>query len=100
MTRNAATTSGQEKPAAEQLKLRRARLSRPDLFQRFRVLERGEPLPNLRLADDTELIVFERRGERRALLLRQMAYHLLRKAVWPASPISSASDHPVTAGSV
>ena len=35
----------------------------------------GEPLGDAGLADDEELIIFERHGLRRALVVREMAYH-------------------------
>lgn len=35
----------------------------------------GTPLSALSLDDDEELIVFERGGQERGLVLRQMAYH-------------------------
>lgn len=44
-------------------------------FKPFRPTEDGEPLDTLNLADDDELLVFERVGERRGLLLPQMVYH-------------------------
>lgn len=45
------------------------------MFKRFRVPRRGKSLQKSGLAGSTELIVFERAGESRALLMRQMAYH-------------------------
>jgi len=45
------------------------------LFEPFPVPERGIPLASLQLEGDTELIVFSRAGEARALLAREMAYH-------------------------
>ena len=53
----------------------RAWLKDPDMFRRFSVPDRGQPLHASGLAPATELIVVERGGEKRALLLRQMAYH-------------------------
>ena len=35
----------------------------------------GIPLKDANLADDVDLITFERNGEQRALLMREMAYH-------------------------
>ena len=35
----------------------------------------GVPLTSLRLAPDTELIIFSRRGAFRALIAREIAYH-------------------------
>ncbi len=37
--------------------------------------DQGEPLGDAGLADDEELIIFERHGLRRALVVREMAYH-------------------------
>ena len=45
-------------------------------FTPFRPAAAGTPLRELtRLRDDEELLVFERSGQARALLVRQMAYH-------------------------
>jgi hypothetical protein len=45
-------------------------------FEPFRVpAGAGVPLASLGLAPDTELIVFSRGGEFRALVAREMAYH-------------------------
>ena len=54
---------------------KRARLSKADLFPRFRVEGDGESLAQANLPADTMLLVFERGGERRALLLRHMMWH-------------------------
>ncbi len=35
----------------------------------------GQPLSEAKLGPDTELIVFQRNGERRGLVAREMAYH-------------------------
>ena len=45
------------------------------LFNPFRPTDDGEPLRSLDLPPDDELVVFERGGERRGLLLPQMVYH-------------------------
>ena len=52
----------------------RAHLGRPDRFPRFRT-EQAAEIEARRLAADTRLLVFERGGERRGLLVRQMVYH-------------------------
>ena len=44
-------------------------------FKPFQVPVRGIPLEKLVLPPDLELIVFSRRGERRGLIAREMAYH-------------------------
>ncbi len=53
----------------------RAFLSDPDRFQRFRVPATGRRLKAAGLAGNQPIIVFERDGVQRALLLEQMAYH-------------------------
>ena len=44
-------------------------------FEPFRVTAEGIALAQAGLANDEELIVFERGGEQRALSVREMAYH-------------------------
>ncbi len=53
----------------------RASLKSPDYFQRFRVSGEGEPIHELGLKPQTQLLVFERGGQRRSLLRHQMIYH-------------------------
>jgi hypothetical protein len=53
----------------------RARLKAPDMFARYRAPEKGVALSRAGLGADTELIVFERAGKKRALIKHQMAYH-------------------------
>ncbi len=53
----------------------RASLKSPDFFRRFRVSGNGKPLGNAGLKPQTQLLVFERGGKRRALLRHQMIYH-------------------------
>jgi len=53
----------------------RARCKGPDQFPRFRVRGAGGPLARSALPPSTRLLVFERGGERRALLARQMTWH-------------------------
>jgi len=45
------------------------------MFSRFAVPSHGTPLSQTRLRPSTELLVAERGGMRRALLVRDMAYH-------------------------
>ena len=52
-------------------------LRKPDMFKRFRVPTKGLLLRDIGLPSDTDLIVFERGSERRALVTQQMAYHHL-----------------------
>lgn len=54
---------------------RRAMLKNPDLFARFIVSEKAVKLAEISIPGNEQLIVFERSGEKRALLVRQMAYH-------------------------
>jgi len=54
---------------------RRAMLKDPDLFARFIVPGTAHKLAELPIPGNEQLIVFERSGEKRALLVRQMAYH-------------------------
>jgi len=54
---------------------RRAMLKDPDLFSRFVVPEKAVKLAEIPIPGDEQLIVFERSGEKRALLVCQMAYH-------------------------
>lgn len=54
----------------------RAKLTRRFVFEPFRPRGEGTPLHELsRMRDDEELMIFERGGQTRALVLRQMAYH-------------------------
>ncbi len=68
------------------LDLGRARLNEPDLFVRFRVPDRGQPLISAGLTGSVELIVFRRGERRRALLMRQMAYHHLAQGELAGEP--------------
>lgn len=53
----------------------RATLKTPDHFRRFRILGNGTPLHSAGLKQRAQLLVFERGGQRRALLRDQMSYH-------------------------
>lgn len=48
--------------------------------------EEGTELSHTQLHGDVELIVFERRGDRRALLAREMAYHHVAQGVLAGEP--------------
>jgi hypothetical protein len=52
----------------------RARLKGPDYFPRFTVPDVGTPLGDAGLPDDSELIIIERGGVRRAFLPRELAH--------------------------
>ncbi len=64
----------------------RAMLREPDMFRRFEVPGKGEPLAGAGLAADTDLIIIERGGEARALIARQMAYHHLAQGKLAGEP--------------
>ena len=64
----------------------RANLNSPDMFERFRVPEMGQPLKEAGLSPATELLVFERGNERRALIAREMAYHHLAQGTLAGQP--------------
>ena len=53
----------------------RAILKGSDMFKRFNVTGNGVPLTEADLNPKEELLVFERAGERRALLQKHMVYH-------------------------
>ena len=53
----------------------RATLKGPDTFKRFNISGNGIPLNKANLKPKEVLLVFERAGERRALLQKQMVYH-------------------------
>lgn len=55
--------------------LEQATLFGPNAFPRFDVPDRGEPLRAASLDDDELLLVVERGGARRALTVRELAYH-------------------------
>ena len=55
--------------------IERAWLAKPDHSPRFRVPARGEALRSAALGADGPLIIGERGGHRRALRLREMAFH-------------------------
>jgi hypothetical protein len=57
------------------LDLARAKLGQPDQFARFEVPAQGDPLDQAGLKPETQLLLVERTGERRALVLTEMAYH-------------------------
>ena len=61
-------------------------LKQPGMFQPFEVTGSGEPLKNAGLSAATELLVFERAGEPRALLHREMVYHHLAQGYLGGEP--------------
>jgi hypothetical protein len=65
---------------------RRAMLKGPDLFRRFVVPDTGTQLAHTCIPKSEQLIVFERTGEKRALLVRQMAYHHVAQGVLADDP--------------
>jgi len=64
----------------------RAMLSKPDLFPRFRVPDRGTKLATAQLDPEDALIIVERGGVRRGLRLRQMAVHHVAEGVLGEEP--------------
>jgi len=64
----------------------RAQLNQPDLFKRFRVPDRGQPLREAGLKPDDLLLVFERGGAQRALTVKQMIYHHLAQGTLAEQP--------------
>ena len=54
---------------------RRAMLKGPDLFSRFKFTNAASPLAEVGFADHERLLVFKRKEAKRALRVRQMAYH-------------------------
>ena len=54
---------------------KKALLRKPDLFRRFLPGPSGTPLKDAQLPEQEGVLVFERGGERRGLLTRQMVYH-------------------------
>ncbi|MDP6173534.1 MAG: DUF3179 domain-containing (seleno)protein [Rhodospirillales bacterium] len=64
----------------------RAMLKDPDMFQRFKVPDGGEPLAGAGLAPDTDLITIELGGEVRAFTVRQMAYYHLAQGRLDGEP--------------
>ncbi len=59
----------------ERFDLGRARLRGPDYFKRYRAPDTGRPLAASGLGHDVELLVVERCGESRALVMREVSYH-------------------------
>ncbi len=53
----------------------KALLKGADFFKRYRVPERGEPMHERKLDPEEMIAVIERGGERRAFLIKQLAYH-------------------------
>ena len=65
---------------------KKAFLRGPNHFQRFRVPDRGQPLARASLPGDEPLLVFERGGQGRALLVSQMTYHHLAEGRLAGEP--------------
>jgi hypothetical protein len=64
----------------------RAILKDPDQFKRFNVIGNGVPLNEANLKSKELLLVFERGGERRALLQKQMMYHHVAQGELASEP--------------
>lgn len=57
-----------------------------DVFDRFEVLDTGIPLREANLPRSAELMVFERRGQKQALLVQEMVYHHLAQGELAGEP--------------
>jgi len=65
----------------------RAKLKGPDWFPRFNPGDdAGIPLREAGLDHGEQLLIFQRGGERRALLTRQMAYHHVAQGALAGEP--------------
>lgn len=61
-----------------------------DEFPRFSMPEQGERLAATAVADDTELLVVERAGQSRALLVSEMSWHHVAEGTLGGKPIAVA----------
>ncbi len=66
--------------------LRKAQLRGPDHFPRFRTREPGTLLLASRLGAEEIILVFERGGLSRALLVSQMAFHHVAQGTLAGEP--------------
>ncbi len=64
----------------------RAQLKHPDMFERYRVPDRGELLREAGVSNDTDIMLVERGNETRAFLLRQLIYHHLAQGELAGEP--------------
>lgn len=64
----------------------RAQLEEPDMFERYRVPDSGEPLRDAGLSDGTDIMLVERGGETRAFLIHQLTYHHLAQGELAGEP--------------
>ncbi len=55
-------------------------------FEPFQVPDKGIPLKELDMSPDMELILFERNGQRRVLVMREMAYHHIAQGTLAGEP--------------
>jgi hypothetical protein len=65
---------------------KRARLEKPDMFKRFIVPDEGELLSKVNLNPKIMLLIVEINSTRRALLVKQMAYHHVAQGVLKGEP--------------
>lgn len=65
---------------------KRARLRKPDMFKRFKVPNEGKLLIKVNLNPEVMLLIVERNSTRRALLVRQMAYHHVAQGALEGEP--------------
>ena len=73
-------------PMDESFDATRAQLKKPDMFERYRVPDRGETLREAGLSNDTDVMLVERGGETRAFLLYQLMYHHLAQGELAGEP--------------
>ncbi len=64
----------------------RAILKDLDVFKRFNVTGNGVPLTEANLNPKEGLLIFERAGERRALLQKHMVYHHVAQGTLAGEP--------------
>ena len=65
---------------------KRARLEKPDMFKRFTVPDEGQLLTEISLNPETMLLIIEFNDTRRALLVKQMAYHHVAQGMLEGNP--------------
>lgn len=65
---------------------KRARLEKPDMFKRFIVPDEGELLSKVNLNPKIMLLIVEINSTRRALLVKQMAYHHVGQGLLEGEP--------------
>ena len=64
----------------------RARLSQPDMFQRFHVPDEGKPIRELGWPRDEDILAVDPGRQRLAFRIRQMTYHHLAQGELAGQP--------------